>query len=65
MRIAILYTGIDYTHAAFGGPGTVEAYSCSPWSGTGSRRPDNRSTGSVAGRFVSNRKGDRRLRFRR
>jgi subtilisin family serine protease len=26
MRVAIVDTGIDYTHASFGGPGTVEAY---------------------------------------
>ncbi|WP_019676875.1 S8 family serine peptidase [Arsukibacterium perlucidum] len=26
VRVAILDTGIDYTHAAFGGPGTAEAY---------------------------------------
>jgi subtilisin family serine protease len=26
MKIAILDTGIDYTHADFGGPGTVDAY---------------------------------------
>ena len=26
VKIAIIDTGIDYTHAAFGGPGTVEAY---------------------------------------
>lgn len=26
VNIAIIDTGIDYTHAAFGGPGTVEAY---------------------------------------
>ena len=25
-RIAVLDSGIDYTHAAFGGPGTVAAY---------------------------------------
>lgn len=25
-RVAVLDTGIDYTHKAFGGPGTVEAY---------------------------------------
>jgi subtilisin family serine protease len=26
MRVAVVDTGIDYTHASFGGPGTVEAY---------------------------------------
>lgn len=26
VNIAVIDTGIDYTHAAFGGPGTVEAY---------------------------------------
>jgi minor extracellular serine protease Vpr len=26
MKVAIIDTGIDYTHANFGGPGTVEAY---------------------------------------
>lgn len=26
VRIGVIDTGIDYTHAAFGGPGTVEAY---------------------------------------
>jgi minor extracellular serine protease Vpr len=26
MRLALVDTGIDYTHKAFGGPGTVEAY---------------------------------------
>ena len=26
MRVAVVDTGIDYTHADFGGPGTVEAY---------------------------------------
>lgn len=26
MKIAVIDTGIDYTHADFGGPGTVEAY---------------------------------------
>jgi subtilisin family serine protease len=26
MKIAVIDTGIDYTHANFGGPGTVEAY---------------------------------------
>jgi subtilisin family serine protease len=26
MRVALVDTGIDYTHASFGGPGTVEAY---------------------------------------
>ncbi|MGH2683310.1 MAG: S8 family serine peptidase [Actinomycetota bacterium] len=26
MRVALVDTGIDYTHAAFGGPGTVAAY---------------------------------------
>ncbi|MGD9101547.1 MAG: S8 family serine peptidase, partial [Anaerolineae bacterium] len=26
VNVAIIDTGIDYTHAAFGGPGTVEAY---------------------------------------
>ncbi|MDP4489303.1 S8 family serine peptidase [Pseudoalteromonas piscicida] len=26
VRVAVLDTGIDYTHQAFGGPGTVEAY---------------------------------------
>ncbi|HEU4480466.1 MAG TPA: S8 family serine peptidase [Actinomycetota bacterium] len=26
MRVAVIDTGIDYTHAAFGGPGTVRAY---------------------------------------
>ncbi|MCK6081712.1 S8 family serine peptidase [Microbacterium sp. EYE_5] len=26
VKVAILDTGIDYTHAGFGGPGTVEAY---------------------------------------
>lgn len=26
VKVAILDTGIDYTHATFGGPGTVEAY---------------------------------------
>lgn len=26
VKVAILDTGIDYTHAAFGGPGTVEAF---------------------------------------
>ncbi|WP_411734648.1 S8 family serine peptidase [Paeniglutamicibacter sp.] len=27
IRIAVLDTGIDYTHAGFGGPGTLQAYS--------------------------------------
>ncbi|HET7415685.1 MAG TPA: S8 family serine peptidase, partial [Arthrobacter sp.] len=26
VKIAVLDTGVDYTHASFGGPGTVEAY---------------------------------------
>lgn len=26
VRVAVLDSGIDYTHAAFGGPGTLEAY---------------------------------------
>jgi subtilisin family serine protease len=26
MRIAVIDSGVDYTHAAFGGPGTAEAY---------------------------------------
>jgi minor extracellular serine protease Vpr len=26
MRVAVVDTGVDYTHANFGGPGTVEAY---------------------------------------
>ena len=26
MTVAIVDTGVDYTHADFGGPGTVEAY---------------------------------------
>jgi minor extracellular serine protease Vpr len=26
MRVAVVDTGIDYTHASFGGPGTVDAY---------------------------------------
>jgi minor extracellular serine protease Vpr len=53
VKVAVIDTGLDYTHANFGGPGTVEAYE-----GCGHLRP---------GRFVQGRgwHGFRRRRLRR
>src|SRR5690606_34159609 len=34
IKVAILDTGIDYTHATFGGPGTTEAYEAAHAAGT-------------------------------
>ncbi len=42
VKVAILDTGIDYTHAAFGGPGTVEAYEAAY--GTSPDDPRNTTT---------------------
>ena len=52
MRVAVVDTGIDYTHANFGGPGTVEAYE------------SNDPTFIEPGTFPT-KQGDRRLRLRR
>ena len=35
IKVAIIDTGIDYTHANFGGPGTVEAYQAANAAETG------------------------------
>lgn len=42
VRVAVLDSGIDYTHAAFGGPGTLEAYEAAY--GTGPADPRNTTT---------------------
>jgi minor extracellular serine protease Vpr len=39
VKVAILDTGIDYTHAGFGGPGTVEAYEAAFAAGTAPADP--------------------------
>ena len=50
--IAVIDSGIDYTHANFGGPGTPEAY-------------DANDPTDHRGRHVPDRQGHRRLRLRR
>jgi len=42
VKVAVLDSGIDYTHAAFGGPGTLEAYEAA-W-GTSPTDPRNTTT---------------------
>ena len=39
VKIAIIDTGIDYTHANFGGPGTTEAYAAAAATSTGPADP--------------------------
>lgn len=46
IKVAVLDSGIDYTHAAFGGPGTVEAYEAAYFGGTGAACPDPDDTSS-------------------
>ncbi len=39
VKVAVLDTGIDYTHAGFGGPGTVEAFEAAAATSTASADP--------------------------
>ena len=40
VKVGIIDTGIDYTHADFGGPGTIEAYEAAKAAGTSAPSPD-------------------------
>ncbi|WP_299643312.1 S8 family serine peptidase [uncultured Chloroflexus sp.] len=50
VRVAVLDSGIDYTHAAFGGPGTLEAYQAA----YGTSPSDSRNT-TLDGLFPTDR----------
>lgn len=51
IRIGIIDTGIDYTHADFGGPGTVEAYQEALAAKESGRSPEYPNPAKVAGGY--------------